>query len=424
MTDQEILVGLDIGTTKIVALVCMKSAKGKYSIIGFGRDSAKDAILAGEVLNIEKTVDAIKRAINAASLDSNVNIKIVQVGIAGKHIKSLQARGQRIKEDSDQLIDQNDLDLLLKDMYNISLDPEDEIIHIIPQNYNVDEHFDIMDPMGMPGSRIEGNYHIITGNVTAIRNIGRCVQRAGLKIEGMTLEPVASAEAVLSTEEKEAGVALLDIGGGTSDLVIFHEGMICHSAVIPLGGEIITKDVKKGLEIRADQAEKLKIKFGSAFPDKVSSTEFVLVPGHKGIQDKEISLKNLSLIIHARIEEIFEHVLFEIESSGYRTKLQAGIVLTGGGAGLKQLREYVIQLTNIPARIGLPNDDFQHNHEDLFHDPANATVIGLIISGAKNQNLLNKESGQEDSPISSKFKRFFDRINGWLINDQEIRDFE
>lgn len=265
----EIIVGLDIGTTKIVAIVGRKNEHGKIEILGMGK-SESIGVSRGMVSNIDKTVESIKKAVEQAELKSGVDIKVVNVGIAGQHIKSLQHRGIRVRHSAEDEISQLDVDALKEDMHKLVMLPGEEIIHVLPQEYIVDNEQGIKDPIGMAGVRLEANFHIITGLVGAIKNIYKCVHKAGLNVNDLILEPLASSEAVLSSEEKEAGVALVDIGGGTTDIAIFQDGIIRHTAVIPFGGNIITEDIKQGLSIIKDHAEKLKVKFGSALADRKS----------------------------------------------------------------------------------------------------------------------------------------------------------
>lgn len=267
--------------------------------------------------------------------------------------------------------------------------PGEEIIHVLPQEFKVDSQADIKEPIGMYGGRLEANFHVVVGQVSSIRNIGRCVKSAGLNLNEVTLEPLASAQAVLSQEEKEAGVALIDIGGGTTDLAIFKDGIIRHTAVIPFGGNVITDDIKEGCSIIEKQAELLKIKFGSAWPGENKETEIVSIPGLRGREPKEITLKNLSKIIHARVQEIIEHVYLEIKNYGHETakgKLIAGIVLTGGGSQLKHLRQLVEYITGMDARIGYPNEHLAGDSEEALSSPSYATAVGLLMEGLQRED--------------------------------------
>jgi len=323
MKKEEIIVGLDIGTTKIAVIVGQKNEFGKIAITGNGKVPSI-GVKRGVVSNIENTVQSIKEAVAEASRKSGVEVKYVNVGIAGQHIKSLQHRGSMIRNQTDTEISQEDIDNLCNSMFNLNMSPGEEILEVIPQEFSVDGEHGIRQPKGMIGSSLDANFHIIIGQTAAAKNIYKCVRRAGLEVVELILEPIASSEAVLSEEEKEAGVVLVDIGGGTSDIAIFHEGIIRHTAVIPLGGEIITDDIKEGCSIIKKHAEELKIKFGSALASENKDEEIVAIPGLRGRPPKEISLRNLANIIQARMEEIIEHIYYEIKNSGYEKKLIGG----------------------------------------------------------------------------------------------------
>lgn len=373
----EIVVGLDIGTTKIVAIVGRKADNNKIEILGVGK-AESTGVQRGVVSNIINTVSAIKMAVQEAEAKSGVDIGTVTVGIAGQHIKSLQHRGIRMRNSYEEEINQKDIEALVDDMYKLAMPPGEEIIHVLPQEFIVDNEQGIKHPIGMCGSRLEANFHIITGQVAAIKNLIKCIEKADLKIDGITLEPLASADAVLTAEEKEAGVVLVDIGGGTTDIAIFQDGIIRHTAVIPFGGEVITNDIKEGCTIIKPQAELLKIKFGSAIAQMNSENEIISIPGLRGREPKEISLKNLASIIEARMEEIIEHIFFEIKNSGYEKKLIAGIVVTGGGANLKHIAQLIQYVTGMDTRIGIPTEHLATSSEDLS-SPIYATGVGLVI---------------------------------------------
>lgn len=382
---QEIIVGLDIGTTKIACIVGTRNEFGKIEILGIGK-SESIGVTRGVVSNIEKTVSSIRAAVEEASAISGVNIKTVNVGIAGQHIKSLQINGLRTRTSYDEEITKKDIDLMVDDMYRQAVLPGDEIIHVLPQEFTVDQETGVKDPIGMCGIRLQANFHIITGHVTAIRNIYKCVTKAGLEVNDLTLEPLASSAAVLSDEEKEAGVALIDIGGGTTDIAIFQEGIIRHTAVIPFGGNVITDDIKQGCTIMRNQAELLKTKFGSALAVENKETDIVVIPGLKGREPKEISLRNLSNIIQARMEEILEHVHYEIKNSGYDKQLIAGIVLTGGGAQLKHMKQLVEYITGLDCRIGYPNEHVSKAPNEDMLVPSMSTGVGLVLTSNERMN--------------------------------------
>ncbi len=379
MEKDEIVVGLDIGTTKICTIVGRKNEFGKIDILGYGKYESH-GVTRGVVTNIVNTIDSISKSVQEASEKSNVDIGSVYVGIAGQHIKSLQHRGMRTRDSLDDEIAQSDIDAIVEDMYKLAMPPGEKIIHVIPQEYIIDNEQGIKNPIGMSGIRLEANCHIITGQITAAKNIYKCVDRAKLNTLGLFLEPLASSEAVLTDEEKEAGVVLVDIGGGTTDIAIFQDGIIRHTAVIPFGGNVITDDIKMGCSIIRMQAELLKIKFGSALASENQENEIVSIPGLRGREPREISVKNLAHIIQARMEEIIEHVHFEIKNSGFEKKLIAGIVITGGGAQLRHIVQLVEYITGMDTRVGYPNEHLAKGSDDL-KSPMFATGVGLVIKG-------------------------------------------
>ena len=276
-------------------------------------------------------------------------------------------------------------------MHKLLLPPGEKIIHVLPQEFIVDNEQGIKDPIGMAGNRLEANFHIITGKVAAAQNIEKCVTKAGLRMSGLILEPIASAASVLGEDEKEAGVALVDIGGGTTDIAIFQDGIIRHTAVIPFGGNIITEDIKDGCLVMKKQAEQLKVRFGSALAMETQENEIVSIPGLKGREPKEISIRNLSHIIQARVEEIFEQVYFEIKCSGFANKLIGGIVLTGGGSQLRHIKQLVEYTTGLDARVGFPTEHLARGFTEEVKHPMYATSIGLLLKGyqeVRNGNTL------------------------------------
>jgi cell division protein FtsA len=398
MEASDFVVGLDIGTTKIAAIVGRKNEYGKIEILAIGKAPSL-GVKRGVVSNIEDTIRSIKAAVadvmtkdislknekgemQSFKLEQVCELNEVVVGIAGQHIKSLQHRGMITRQQSEDEVAQRDVDNLIDNMHRLVMQPGEEIIHVIPQDYIVDHEQGIRNPIGMAGVRLEGNFHIITGQASAIKNIYKCVDRSSLKVVDMSLEPLASADACLSEEEKEAGVVLVDIGGGTSDVAIFYDGIIRHTAVIPLGGNIITEDIKVGCSIITNQAELLKTKFGSALAIENHENEVISIPGLRGRPHKEISVKNLAHIIQARMEEILAFVLYEIKNSGYEKKLAAGIVVTGGGSQLKHLPQLVEYFTGIDCRIGTPNEHLAKSSENVTN-PMFSTGVGLVMMGIK-----------------------------------------
>ncbi len=443
MQNGKIIVGLDIGTTKVCAIVGRYNEFGKVDVLGMGRADSH-GVSRGVVANIAKTVDAIKKAVEEAAEKSSVDIARVHVGIAGQHIRSLQHRGIIARSDVDNEISQPDLDKLEADMHKLAIAPGDEILHVLPQEYTVDNEPGIKDPIGMSGIRLEGNFHVITASMAAAKNIYKCVTQAGLEVEDLILEPLASADAVLSQEEMEAGVALVDIGGGTTDIAIFHEGIIRHTAVIPYGGNVITDDIKEGCNVLRDHAELLKVKFGSALASETKANEIITIPGLRGREPKEIKVQTLANIIQARVEEIFELVYCEIKNSGLEKKLIGGIVITGGGAQLKHITHLCEFVTGLDARIGYPNEHLAKGMVEEVKSPMYATATGLLMKGLKSTdkpNKFNKSTNnassrgksaeetrldrdekmkQESSNYLSKLKSKFDT---WLRSDSDFEDY-
>ncbi|SFI90485.1 cell division protein FtsA [Kaistella treverensis] len=385
MENHEYSVGLDIGTTKIVAIVGRRNAHGKIEVLGVG--TAKSlGVHKGIVNNISQTIQSIKSAVAQAQSSAEVPIHKVTVGIAGKHIRSLQHSDYIMRENPDQYITDDDIERLKDQVKQLVMLPGEEIIHVLPQEYKVDSQGEIQEPIGMHGTRLEANFHVVVGQMGSIRNIARCVREAGLVMEALTLEPLASSEAVLTKEEKEAGVAIVDIGGGTTDIAIFKDNIIRHTCVIPYGGGIITEDIKEGCSIIEKHAEKLKVNFGSAVPELEKDSTFVTIPGLHGRPDKEISLKTLAQIVNARVEEILEMVNTELKAYGafeQKKKLIAGIVLTGGGSNLRHLRQLANYTTGFDSRIGFANEYVVNDKSQLLKGPEFATSIGLLMESLK-----------------------------------------
>jgi cell division protein FtsA len=382
MEDKIISVGLDIGTTKIVALVGRKNEFNKVEVLGVGKSKSL-GVHRGVVNNITQTIQSIQQAVEDAKINSGHSISDVSVGIAGQHIRSIQHSDYITRENPEAVIDEDDIQKLIQQVYKLVMLPGEEIIHVLPQEYKVDGQGEVKEPIGMHGGRLEANFHVVVGQVSSIKNIGRCIKSAGLSMANITLEPLASSEAVLSFEEKEAGVALIDIGGGTTDLAIFKDGIIRHTAVIPFGGNVITEDIKEGCSIIEKQAELLKIKFGSAWPGENRDTEIVSIPGLQGRDPKEISLKTLSKIINARVVEIIEQVFLEIKNYGHndqKKKLIGGVVLTGGGSQLKHLKQLVEYITGMDTRVGYPSEHLAGDTTEIVSSPLFATSVGLLMS--------------------------------------------
>lgn len=390
MENDKLIVGLDIGTTKICAIIGRKNEFGKLEVLGMGK-AVSDGVDRGIVTNIEKTVHAIQKAVEDCSNMADVNIVEVIVGIAGQHIQSKIMHGSIMRQPTEDEITVEDVQRLSADMHNIVVPPGNSIIHVMPQDYTVDYEGGIKDPVGMAGTRLEADFHIITAQTTAIHNINKCVKKASLESKQLILEPLASSLSVLSDEEKEAGVCLVDIGGGTTDIAIFYENIIRHTAVIPLGGNIITADIKEGCMLMQNQAELLKTRFGKAIAEEANPNEIVSIPGLRNRPPKEISIRNLASIIQARMEEIIEIVQNEIMQSGYYKKLAGGIVITGGGSQLQCISQLFEYMTGLDSRIGFPNEHLGKSVIEEVKSPMYATSVGLVLAGFK--ALDNREEG-------------------------------
>ena len=404
MKNNKIAVGLDIGTTKIVAMMGVKNEYNKLDIVGIGKSKSR-GVHRGVVNNITQTIQSIHSAVNEAEALSGKKINNVVVGIAGQHIRSLQHSDYITRTNPEEVIDEADLERLKNQVFKLVMLPGEEIIHVLPQEYKVDGQAEIKEPKGMYGGRLEANFHVVVGQVSSIRNIMRCVKSAGIDFGGITLEPIASSDSVLSVEEKEAGVALIDIGGGTTDLAIFKDDIISHTAVIPFGGNIITEDIKEGCSIIEKHAEQLKIKFGSAWPGENKENEIVSIPGLIGREPKEISLKNLSKIIHARVQEIIQQVYSEIKNYGHehpKKKLIAGIVLTGGGSQLRHLKQLVEYITGMDTRIGYPNEHLAGDTDKMTASPQYSTAVGLVMNAIEKQENQIHESEKNSNHENKK----------------------
>ena len=421
------MVGLDIGTTKISVMIGRKNEYDKLEILGTGR-AVSNGVSRGIVANIDKTVESIKEAVEEAKLKSGLEIEDVFIGIAGQHIKSLQHRGEIVRDNIEVEIDKEDIAKLKSNMFKLITIPGEEVIHVIPQEYTVDGEDGIQDPKGMAGVKLEANFHVITAQVGAVRNIIRCVEKAGLKPKDLILEPFASADATLDADELREGVALVDIGGGTTDVAIFLDNIIRHTAVIPFGGNVITKDIKVGLEILEKQAELLKIKFGSAMYTEDQENVMVSIPGLRGRPPKEIAVKTLSEIIGARYKEIVDLVFHQIKTSGYENKLMTGIVLTGGGSQIRNLKQLVAYVTGKETRIGLPNEHLGAESFDKVVSPMYATGVGLVLKGfeyAKQHpdkismpvKVENEVEEGVDVEMTAEEPSLIDRISGWFTED-------
>ena len=441
-SQRPVIVGLDIGTTKIAAIAGRKNEFGKLEILGFGKASS-NGVQHGMVLNIDQTIKSIRQALeNCVASNPNLEIHEVYVGIAGHHIKSLQTRGDIVRKNTEDEIGQDEVDHLIADQYKTYIPASDQIIDVIPQEFTVDSFQNIPNPIGYSGVKVGANFHIITGDRNAIRNINRSVERAGLKVKDLMLQPLASAAAVMCEQDLEAGVAIVDIGGGTTDLAVFYEGILKQTAVIPFGGENITNDIKNGLGVLRTHAERMKVQFGSALADEAQGNAFISIPGLRGMPSREISVKNLANIIQARMGEILEFVSYNLRQVGIDGKmLNGGVVLTGGGSQLKHLIQLTEYVTGLNARIGYPNEHLASGHLEELAKPMYSTCLGLILKGfnvyENSQNMLKEveplveagpaihttEPGEVPEPASKvvrvggrrTIKTFMDSIKDGLI---------
>ncbi|MGM0497310.1 MAG: cell division protein FtsA [Bacteroidota bacterium] len=408
--NENLIAAIDIGTTKVVAIIGKRKENGRIEILGISK-TPSTGIKRGVVQNIDETVSAITKTMEEVQSFTGAIFSDVFVGIAGQHIKTIRNRGYINRNSYEDEITRKDIDDLIKEMYNISIDVGEEIIHVLPQNFIVDNETGIKNPVGMLGRRVEANFHIVIGQITSARNIGKCISKAGLELNELILEPLASSAAVLTADEKEAGVALVDIGGGTTDVAVYYDDIIRHTAVIPFGGDVVTKDIKEGCSILQRQAELLKIQYGSALGDIAREDEVVSIPGISGREPKEISLKSLAYIIQSRMEEILNAVLYEIENSGYYERLSAGIVITGGGALLKDLPQLVKFITGMDVRLGYPSELLASESVDDVNNPMFSTSVGLILKGWEFME-QNKEHFRDKEKVDNE-------VSGEEMEDEE-----
>jgi cell division protein FtsA len=438
----QFVAAIDVGTTKIVTLLGKRNENGKLEIVGFTRSDSK-GIRRGEVLNPEEASNVVKKTSIDLQHRTGVLFSEVFVGIAGQHISVVKSRNYINRASYDESITAEDIKQLLKDANNIALAEGKEIIHILPQSYIVDNETDIFNPVGMLGKRLEANFNIIIGNIDSIKRIKKCISQSGLDIKEIILEPLASADAVLYEEELESGVALVDIGGGTTDVAVFHEKVLRHSVVIPFGGYVVTKDIKDACGLGEQVAEELKVQFGMALSEVAEENKVIVIPAKvPGREPKEISLKNLAHIIQSRMEEIIDGIMFHIENSGYADKLGSGIVITGGGAMLKHLKQLFHYKTGMEVRIGYPGDQLAGEAENI-NEPCYATGVGLLMKGfdyidkhpeeyvvtekiepekepAKpeiKEEERKPERKRDDSSIKTKIDRLKDRITEYFTPD-------
>ena len=406
--ETDVVVGLDIGTTKIVAVVgCRDQATGKIKIMGYGKTEST-GVVRGAVMNITKTAEAVKQA----SDNENVEIGEVYVGIAGQHIESFIQSNSFVRANSEEVVTRAEIEKLKQEASKGRVDPGKKIIHVVPQTFTVDgvSGFREDEFEGMTGSNVEVNYNIITADSLAMRNIQKSVETAGLEIKGFILEPLVSAEAVLDSTDKDAGVVLVDIGGGTTDVAIFGNGVLRHTAVIPLAGNLITSDIQRACTIMQRQAEALKTRFGSALPSEESEEKIVTIPAINGKSVREISLKQLATIIKGRVDEIFGQVSYEVGNCNLDTdQFIGGVVLTGGGSKMKHIDTVCEYITQLDTRLACPNKHLSPDSPKDLNDPIYATAVGLVIYGVRSEeenNLIHvplaTQSGTEEKETAEE----------------------
>ncbi len=418
--NERIVVGVDIGTTKVCAVVASADEMNRVNILGVGV-AESDGLNRGVVVNIDKTVASLQAALHEAERTAGIQARQVIVGIAGDHIQSFQSRGVITISNRDGEITRRDVERLLEDTTHVALPADREILHVIPQEFIVDGQDGVADPVGMSGVRLEANVHIITGLVSAAKNVYRCIEKAGYEVADLVLEPLASSFAVLHPDEKEIGVALIDIGGGTTDVAVFEDNTIRHTGVIAVAGNKVTDDLRKGLGIMRDQAERLKCRFGVAMVDLIEEDEEITIPGIGGRPEKRISRSTLAQIIQPRMEEILEIAAIEIKRSGYARHLAAGVVLTGGGALIPGTAELAADVLGMEARIGLPMGIAGGMAEEVS-DPKFATAVGLVLYGLRPELIgtpglsyeMQTRTGGETIPGEMLLRKIANRMKAWF----------
>ena len=375
------IAAIDLGTTKVVTILGEKRNNGRFRIVAHS-DADSLGVRRGQVENIQHVIEAIRPTLQNVKEAAGIEeMPEVFVGIAGQHIRCIESRADSTRNAYDVEISEDEVRRLETDMYKIRMEPGEEVLHVIPQHYSVDDSNGISDPVGRLGQRLSGNFHVIIGKTSSVHHTELCIRRLGLTQKRLILEPLASAHAVLNDDEKEMGVAMIDMGGGTTDLAVYHDGIVRHTAVIPFGGNIITEDIKRGCEILLRQAEQVKVQYGSCLASMVSNNKIITVPGIAGRESREIGFKSLASIIEARLDEIIGMVMMEINRSGYAKKLGAGIVLTGGGSKLKDLPEFIKLKTGMDVRLGKPEYTTSDSAKEILQ-PKFSTAVGLIMCGA------------------------------------------
>ncbi len=404
--EKNIIVALDVGTSKIVVIVAELQEDGILKIIGLGQHISK-GLKKGVVINIDSTIQAIQRAVEEAELMADCKIKDVYTGIAGSHIKSLNSHGMVKVKDSE--VSQMDIDRVFETAQAITLPPDQQVLHVLNQEYILDDQHDIREPLGMSGMRLEVKVHIVSGAIAAAQNIVKCIKRCGLEVSELVLQPLASSEAVLTKDEKELGVCLVDIGGGTTDIAIIKNGSIQHTAVIPIAGDQITNDIAVAFRTPYQSAEDIKINYGSAISNKASINEIIEIPLVDGREPKKITSHALSQVIEPRITELFELIRNELQRSRLGNSIASGIVITGGSSMMTGMIDLGETVFNMPLRIGLPRDI--DGLLQVVENPRYATGIGLLKMGR--DEIIDEKDNWNKGDVLSKF---MNQIKIWFRN--------
>lgn len=409
MPKSELIVGLDIGTTKISVVVGEINEHGNINIVGVG-NSPSTGLRKGVVVNIEQTVQSIRQAIEEAEAMVGCTIGSVYAGIAGSHIKGTNSHGVIAIKGNE--VNQKDVERVLDAAKAVAIPMDREVIHILPQEYIVDDQHGIIEPLGMSGVRLEVNVHIVTGSVTSAQNILRSCQKSDLDVTDIVLEALASSKAILTDEEREIGVAIVDIGGGTSDIAIFADNAIKYTGAVPLGGQNLTNDIAFGLRTPISAAEKIKIKYGCCLGEMVSADETIEVPSVGGRPSRQVARQVLAAICEPRMEEILFHINQELERSGYKRKIGAGVVLTGGGALIEGAQELAEQIFGLPTRIGSPQN-LGGGFTEMVNNPKYATAVGLLFYGAENEG-MTEPIFTEASDDANVFGKLLNHMKKWF----------
>jgi cell division protein FtsA len=402
--DKNLIVGLDIGTSKIVAIVAELQPEGTLKVIGLGQHVSR-GLKKGVVVNIESTMQSIQRALEEAELMADCKINNVYTGIAGSHIKSLNSHGMVKIKDAE--VSQMDVDRVIETARAIALPADQQILHILTQEFIVDGQEDVREPLGMSGMRLEVKVHIVTGAVAAAQNIVKCIKRCGIEVSDLILQPLASSLAVLTEDEKELGVCLVDIGGGTTDIAVFKQGAIRHTAVVPIAGDQMTNDVAVAFRTPTQAAEEIKIKHGCALRQLADPREIVEVPGVDGRDPRQLSVQTLAEVLEPRVVELYELVLNELRRSGMEEMIASGIVITGGSAMMRGMVELGEEIFHMPVRLGMPR--YVGGLSEVVSNPRYATGVGLVLMGK--QQLERHLNGQMES---SSFGRVMEKMKSWF----------